>query len=308
MDLLDTGSNLSWWSRVSLGTYSKIKYNDRTRLKVEDIEGDMCWGCFRNFPKTRMRPCLIEKGDVESIGLGQLCGLPCLKRFLKERPMDTSLKNRILFWSVSSGLFEDDKSDGGGDLGCDWRLHEDFGGGFNDYNVPLIAFDVQYPIVVTMDDTNTPPLPHPKINVMWKTTHIPQTSHNPQDVDWAFFIKWVQCMPTEMNIRVSGGAQNIALMPEIISGKTDGDVVDNDGDEEDDDDDDKKDDDEERVVELLKNLPPDDPISVWHKRNQGDPKSKKYVLFRPKPFPFKISEQCLQQPTTCMQTDEDDEI
>ncbi len=289
VDLMTTGSCVPWWSVVSLGTYSRIAYGGKTntRLEVENVDGNMCWGCFQDFKKVQMRPYIIKSAaggesggaGANGVGLGQFHSLGCMKRFLKERIIDVSLRNRVLYWVKQARFFLDEATAAASgedinkeeeiDLGCDWRLHTDFGGELQ--TLPLIAMDVQHPI-----ENN-------QVCVMWKTTYIPQIGCKTQVSLWSEFKEWIDLDFTEMDVRLG-----VQMEDKKLTAKNGHKVS-------------------KEVKEILMKLLPDDPISVWHEKHKNDPKAGKYVLFRPCPLPFETTKKCMgvAQAETGMEEDDD---
>jgi hypothetical protein len=189
--------------------------------------------------------------DNTGTKLGQFCGGSCARRFIRERQMDASYKSRVIEWT---------KETKNTCLGCDWRLHKDFGGMFE--TLPDMALDVHIPFKPN------------KVLVLWKTNELPSVESDPLATSAEDFIQWVSSKPSEVGVRMGHGPDSQETFTPF-------------------------------VASVLNGLAGDDPIAVWHKRNNQHEKAKKYVLFRKDPLPFNIHQQTMSDPVLATDSDDD---
>lgn len=151
----------------------------------------LCWGCFQTCDAGMS--CVM---DVSGQKLGKFCGGGCIRRFIRERQMDASYKSRVIEWT---------KETKNTCLGCDWRLHRDFGGMFD--TLPDMALNVQLP------------LKSDKLLVLWKTNELPSVESEPLATCNEDFMQWVRSKPSEVGVRMGHGpdAEETTVTPYVAS-------------------------------------------------------------------------------------------
>lgn len=151
---------------------------------------DMCWGCFQ--PKRDGILCVVDTG----VRMGNFCGGGCVRRFIRERQMDASFKSRAIEWTKEAK----NKS-----VGCDWRLHKDFGGVFD--KLPEMALNVQ------------PPFTRGRLLVLWKTNELPCVESEPLVTSVEDFLQWVNSSPSEVGVRMGHGpdSEDMHVSPHVAS-------------------------------------------------------------------------------------------
>lgn len=112
--ILDTGGDPACETMaISKGWFQSSDYGH--------AEFSPCWGCFQPVD-SQGRPVVCVTQPDGGGRVGRFHSHGCLLRFLRDRMLEPSLRSRITFWSC--------KGQQRPVLGCDWRLHEEFGGPF----------------------------------------------------------------------------------------------------------------------------------------------------------------------------------
>ena len=167
--------------------------------------------------------------------------------------MDPSFKSRVIEWTKQTKKTS---------LACDWRLHTEFGGMFDD--LPDMSLEVVLP--------SEPGV----LKVLWKTSELPSINSNPLETSIQDFKQWVNSDPSEVGVRMGYmETDKKTVTPHVAS--------------------------------VLNTLSNDDPIAVWHKRNNTCEKANRYVLFRKEPLPFSVGPQTIKDPV-CEDNNSDDDI
>lgn len=135
--------------------------------------------------------------DVSGQKLGKFCGGACVRRFIRERQMDASYKSRVIEWT---------KETKNTCLGCDWRLHRDFGGMFD--TLPDMSLNVQLPFGSSK-----------KLMVLWKTNELPSVESEPLATTLDDFTHWVRSKPSEIGVRMGHGpdSEETSVTPYVAS-------------------------------------------------------------------------------------------
>lgn len=110
--------------------------------------------------------------------------------------MDPSFKSRVIECTPQTK---------GTTLGCDWRLHKDFGGVFD--TLPTMSLNLETPFKPT------------RLAVSWKTNELPSLNSNPLPTSVKDFLQWVASGPSEVGVRMGKGvnSEETRVTPHVAS-------------------------------------------------------------------------------------------
>ena len=204
----------------------------------------MCWGCMQPLAERETTVRCVTQSDGGGL-LGWFHNASCRMRFLRERLMEPSLRTRVQYWSGGKSARSA--------LGCDWRLHADFGGPFEGCrlpNLPLSILMVKSDVALVLQHADTMPMR------MFSGDSGP---HSADEV-----VDWAKRCSVDLWVDKSGGVE-----PDSVETTSS--------------------DKSAKVRRILASMPPDNPIALWHEAHKDHPKAKDFVLFRDKDLPFRVN-------------------